>query len=174
MVAKNQRKLLITLIWIVSSFAPADAEMKVDYEAARSLRNRLSGTVGNETLSPVWNPDGSALFYLSENTVWEIDTEAGEKKEAIQPEALPRLFDAHMPSITRFAVTETGTVICMARHEGQIKTINVSNGSLVEVEDNPFGIPPSRITEKTASTNRSGRRKSLHRAGETWNRVYEF
>ncbi|VGO15290.1 Dipeptidyl aminopeptidase 4 [Pontiella desulfatans] len=154
-------------LFAVLSIATA-AFATVDDAAVRALKNKMSGAVENATLSPVWNPDDSALFHQSGGTVWEVSTATGQKKEAIAPESLARFFDGKPPVIPHFTITETGGFVCLAVAGKQIRTISASGQdlSVVEPADNPFALQPKPVGPNTRSGKGNGGTK-LHFINDT-------
>lgn len=142
----------LSLLFAVTASAQ-ESPVSKNHQPARDLKQAMLGAVENETISPIWKPDDSALFYRYNGTLFKADTASGQISEPIDAKKLRPFFAGKTPSIPHFTLSENGELICIARADGEIQTVKFSEGSttLVEAAENPFALTPKRVTEHTRS-----------------------
>jgi dipeptidyl aminopeptidase/acylaminoacyl peptidase len=147
----------IFLIFITVAMAPY-AWCAVDYEAAASLRSRVSDTVKNAKLLPIWAPDSTALYIQRGGGIVRIDTATGREEDAIEPGLLKKLFPGAEPFIRNFGFDANGRAVFLVTADKQVRTLRVNGGVLepVEPKDDPFALPARKATPNSRSGSGKG------------------
>ncbi len=140
-------------ICVVAALLASMAMSEVDYASARSLRKRMAGTVESQKFSPIWAPDGSALYYRHGGGVLRVDTQTGESESAIDTDVLAPFFQGNSPRIWRFEIDEKGDFLCLAAAKGQVRTLRVSSGKAtgLKPEADPFALVPRKVGKQERS-----------------------
>jgi hypothetical protein len=121
----------------------------VDYDTARTLGTRISGKVSNEKITPLWAPDGSALYRHKGSHILRVDTRTGKTEPAIDHALLKKNFKGLDPRIRRFEIAEDGSFICLAVAGKQVRTLRISGNSVEETD--AFVLVPRKATGGTKS-----------------------
>ncbi|WP_372808626.1 DPP IV N-terminal domain-containing protein [Pontiella sp.] len=139
----------------------AEAWCAIDYEVANSLRGRVSNTVKNAQLLPVWAPDASALYIQRGSGIVRVDTATGQEEDAIAPGILETLFPGEEPFIRNFGFDADGRTVFLVTAGKQVRTLRVK-GTVIETvapADDPFALPARKATPKSRSGNGKGSTK---------------